>query len=245
MQNYSENCPREFNCSGHHDGRIASFSIGTVPSYISLVSSTLSCFGSALILLAFVMLPEIRTGAQKLITLLSIADFFTAFGYFVAGINFLKHYQPLGQSHATCSAFHTVCEIQSFITTTSSLCSFLWTTILAAYFHFVIVNKQTLFHKKTFILTNFIAWGVPFLITVPLLATRRLGYSHLATSNWCYIKDSSTQPHLLGNSEVLKISLPLVAGKLWEVLSYIVVTILYISISCSIYKVCWYIHTHA
>ena len=230
-------CPREFNCSGDSHGRTSSFSIGPVPSYISLASSSLSCFGSVLIVLAFVKLPEIRTGAQKLITLLSVADFFTAFGYFVAAINFLQHYRSGGHlmrdaDSRSCHTFSSVCEVQSFITTTSSLCSFLWTTILAVYFHVVIVNKQTLFRKKkTFVLVNLVAWGAPFIITVPLLATGYLGYSPLATSNWCYIRDSPSQ------SRTLMLSLFLVAGKGWEMLSYIVVTVLYISITCNIYRV--------
>ena len=230
-------CPRDFNCSYYKKDEDAtvSFSIGTVPSYASLVSSSLSCLGSVLIVLAFLSLPEIRTGAQKLITLLSIADFFTAAGYFVAGINFLRHYNPEdGQENSDCGSFETVCEIQSFITTTSSLSSFLWTMILAGYFHAVIVNRQTLFTKKSFALFNFIAWGVPIIITIPLLITGYLGYSPLATSNWCYIKDSQ---YYKPKSKVLVIALFMVAGKFWEILSYIIVTALYISIAVSIYRV--------
>ena len=232
--NYSE-CPEEFNCSVHRDA--ASFSIGPVPSYASLVSSSLSCLGSVLVVLAFLMLPEIRTGAQKLITLLSIADFFTALGYFIAGINFLHHYRPLQAddgSSRNCGTFVAVCRIQSFITTTSSLCSFLWTMLLAVYFHVVIVNKQAVvFGKKMFALMNIISWGVPLIITVPLLATHHLGYSPLGTSNWCFIRDSQRYPI----DRSLLTLLVLVAGKFWEILSYIVVTILYISISISIYRV--------
>lgn len=233
-------CPQEFNCSGDS----VSFSIGRAPSYVSLISSLFSCLGSILIFLAFLKLPEIRTGAQKLITLLSIADFFTALGYFIAAINFLQHYQPLSRHHertnaesdslGDCGAFASVCEIQSFITTTSSMCSFFWTTILAIYFHMVIVNKQTVFNKYVFIFSNLIAWGVPLIITIPLLATRKLGYSPLATSNWCFIKDS-----LSNHTHKTSVTVPLffIAGKFWEILSYIIVTILYISIAFSIHKV--------
>ena len=225
-------CPQDFNCSGHDYN--VSFSIGRAPSYVSLVSSFFSCLGSVLIFLAFLALPEIRTGAQKLITLLSIADFFTAFGYFMAAINFLRHYKPYGAADDDCGTFESVCEIQSFITTTSSMCSFLWTIILAVYFHMVIVNKQTIIKKKMFTLFNVIAWGLPLTITIPLLAMGHLGYSPFATSNWCYIKDSESTH----KSRTLIIMLILVAGKFWELLSYIVVTVLYISITFSIYQVC-------
>ena len=235
--NYSE-CPQEFNCSAS-PGNV-SFSLGRAPSYASLVSSSFSCLGSLLLVLTFIMLPEIRKGAQKIITLLSIADFFTAFGYFVAGINYLQHYSPLhavataGEGGSGCNTFGTVCKIQSFITTTTSLCSFFWTMLLAVYFHVVIVNKQTVvFGKKMFLFMNLISWGVPLVITVPLLATNHLGYSQLGTSNWCFIRDSQQDSI---NKWLLTV-LVLVAGKFWEILSYFVVTVLYISISISIHRV--------
>ena len=229
-------CPQEFNCTATNGS--VSFSIGTAPSYASLVSSSFSCLGSLLIVLAFLMLPEIRTGAQKLITLLSIADFFTAFGYFVAAINFLQNYRPLGddggEGRGNCDTFEVVCKIQSFITTTSSLCSFLWTMLLAVYFHVVIVNKQTtVFGRKMFALINLVSWGAPLVITIPLLSTNHLGYSPLGTSNWCFIRDSQKSPI----DKQLLIVLVMIAGKVWEILSYIVVTVLYISISVSIYRV--------
>ena len=227
-------CPGAANCSGH-PGEV-SFTIGLPPSYVSLVSSAFSCLGSLLILLAFLTLPEIRTLAQKLITLLAIADFFTAFGYFMAAINFLAHFDtnPSNGRTSSCGPFHTVCEIQSFITTTSSLCSFLWTTLLAVYFHVVIVNKQTVFSKKALALCNLFAWGLPLVITIPLVISRKLGYIPYAASNWCFIKDTDSLP-LRDKPEV--IGLILVAGKFWEITCYILVTVLYISIAISINKV--------
>lgn len=229
----NNSCPQEFNCTGA--GGNVSFSIGPIPSYVSLISSSFSCLGSILIFLAFLMLPEIRTGAQKLITLLSIADFFTAFGYFIAAINFLQHYKPLGRPMDDCGAFISVCKVQSFITTTSSMCSFFWTVILAAYFHMVIVNKQTVFNKYLFAFSNLIAWGVPLIITIPLLVKGKLGFSPFATSNWCFIEDSQFKQQR--NSKVVVTILFFIAGKFWEILSYIIVTILYISIAFSIHRV--------
>lgn len=234
MAGNTSSCPGAANCSGHPGA--VSFTIGLAPSYVSLVSSVCSCLGSLLIILAFLTLPEIRTGAQKLITLLSIADFFTAFGYFMAAINFLVHFDtnPSNGRTSKCGPFQTVCEIQSFITTTSSLCSFLWTTLLAVYFHVVIVNKQTVFSKKAFVLCNLFAWGLPLIITIPLLIRRKLGYTPYAASNWCFIKDTEFKP-LTDKPEI--IGLILVAGKFWEITCYVLVTVLYISIAVSINKV--------
>ena len=78
-------CPgANFNCT---DGRV-NFDIGRIPTYFSIVSCSLSCLSSILIVVAYLSLKEIRKGAQKIITLLAITDFFTAFGYLIAAGNF-------------------------------------------------------------------------------------------------------------------------------------------------------------
>ena len=92
------------------------------PSYVSLVSSSLSCMGSILIVLAYCLLKEMRSGAQAIITLLAIADFFTGFGYIMGSVNFLVNFKD--QKDNDCPAFTSICEIQSFITTWSTMSSY-------------------------------------------------------------------------------------------------------------------------
>ena len=206
-------CPHRFNCS---DRAGESFDIGLTPTYLSFTSSSLSCLGSVLILLAYALLRDLRTGAQKIITLLAIADFFTAFGYILGGVNYLRHFDLIDPSK--CRHFHTFCAIQSFITTWSTMCSYLWTSILAFHFFLVLVFNKSSLAGRLLPLYNLVAWAGPLLIVLPLLVTGNLGYAPYVASNWCYIKDEKYESQSLGKNWKV-IVLLFVAGKLWEIVS--------------------------
>ena len=212
-------CPgANFSCT---DGRV-NFEIGRIPTYFSIASCSLSCLSSVLIVVAYLSLREIRMGSQKIITLLAIADFFTASGYLIAAGNFLTHYQHTDLH--SCQVFETICEIQSFVTTWSSLCSFVWTCTLALYFYLIVVKNKQRLAVRLLPWENIIAWFIPMLITLPLLVTGRLGYSPYAASNWCFIKDNYQQSL---NDHIVTILLIFVGGKFWEIMSYFIVIILY------------------
>ena len=225
-------CPHKLNCS-QYDGR-ESFDIGLLPTYLSLASSSLSCLGSLLILLAYILLKDMRTGAQKVITLLAVADFFTAFGYIIGGSNYLEHFDVVDSTR--CKRFHVVCEIQSFVTTWSTMSSYLWTSILAFYFFLVLVFNRSALAGKLLPFYNILAWAVPLTIMIPLLLTDNLGYAPFVASNWCYIKDNhySTQS-LTRNRKV--IALILVGGKLWEIITYVWISVLYFTIRVKVSQV--------
>ena len=104
-------CPEVQQC---HDG-LVSFDIGRVPSYLNLVSSSLSCLGSVLIVFTYCVLRDMRTGAQTVITLLAIADFFTAFGYIIGSSNFIVAFDSKDKTR--CAIFTSICEVQRVITT--------------------------------------------------------------------------------------------------------------------------------
>ena len=67
------------------------------------------------------------------------------------------------------------------------------------------------------------------------MATRHLGYAPYAASNWCFVKNTDVNRSLKNNpAEIIII---LFDGKLWEILTYIIVTVLFILISAHIAKV--------
>ena len=206
------------------------FDTGSAPSYVAIVSCTFSCLGSLLIVLTFFILKDMRTGSQKIITFLAIADLISAVGYIIGSVNYLKH-RNLSYD---CGNFLQVCEGQATVTTYSSLVSFLWTVILALYFFLIIVFKRVQVASRLMIIYNIIAWGGPLAIVIPLLALNRLGYSHFAASNWCYVKDVE---HKSLTQDTETTWMILIAGKFWEILSYIVVSALYIVITVHISKV--------
>ena len=161
---------------------------------------------------------------QKVITLLAVADLITALGYLFAAGNFLSHYNERGSEK--CATFQVLCEVQSFITTWSSLCSYTWTNILAIHFYLKIIRQQTQQRDaKVLPVYNIIAWAGPLLIMVPLLVTRNLGFSPYVASNWCYVKDDSYSTSLKNNPVVILILL--VAGELWVLITYFVAAGLY------------------
>ncbi len=203
--------------------------LGRTPSYVSLVSCSLSVLGSLLIVFSYWRWKDLRTGSRSIVTFLAIADFFTAAGYIIAGGNFLYYYgQP--EASVECVRFTQICEMQSFITTWSSMSSFAWTSVLAIYLYLTIVRRRIDLAGWLIPVGHVIAWVLPFAIVYPLLCTGHLGYSTVATSNWCYVRGSgeSQQPlHFEGTIPLDIVFLTLVAGKFWEIITNVVVLVFY------------------
>ena len=223
--------------------------MGVGPSYVAIVSSVLSCLGSILIVFAFIAFKDIRSGmAQRIVTALAVADFVSAAGYIVGLINFLVYFD-----HASCPYFTGICRGQAFVTSWSSMSSFAWTAILAIYFYIVLAFKRRRpFHSKLQeALLHLFAWVSPLLIVIPFTAVGYLGYAPYAASNWCFVSDpfvnatENKNPRRLLYSS-LKI---LAAGKVWEILTYLIVIILYSQIIYILEKVTtsimfyvWHVH---
>ena len=233
LDNNTITCPRSFDCSDRGFPDLVSFSIGRVPSYATISSCGLSVLGSLLIVVAYCALKDMRTGAQKIVTLLAIADFVSAAGYIIGSINFLVHFDE--DDEAKCKVFTDICVAQASFTSWSSIASFCWTVILAVYFSLVIVYKKSHLAARLMPLYNLIAWGAPALIIIPLAATGKLGFTPYATSNWCYVKDTDYNISLKSNT--MTVFTIFIAGKFWEIISYIIVTIIYIQIILHISKV--------
>ena len=114
--------------------------------------------------------------------------------------------------------FTEVCAIQSYITTWSSLSSFFWTVTLGFYLYLTLVHTKIILANRLMPAFHVLNWAFPIVICLPLLCMHQLGYSPFAASTWCFIRE---------NSKKTKIGLILVAGKLWEILAYVLVILLY------------------
>ena len=221
-------CPSKYNCSAMGLNG-TSIGIGPTPTYLSIVSCSLSCIGSLLIFLTFCCLKDVRkNGAQRIITLLALADFMQASGYLLGGWNYLSHYglDPYDpQYHHKCEiVFQKVCKAQSFITSWASMSSFCWTCALALHFFLVLSQTGRKWTTKwwLFLVGNIIAWGFPLIIVTTFLIMDKLGYAPYAAANWCFVKSDA------GNGlQYKEILIVLFNGKLWEVLTYVVVLVLY------------------
>jgi len=137
MGRYPE-CPRYLQCNDNK----SSIALGGGPAIVSITSSTLSCLGSLLIVYTYLRWRDVKSVSRRVITFLAIADFFTAFGYVLGSSNYLVYfalnYNEPGTEYG-CPAFVNICEIQSYLTTWSSISSFVWTSALAFYFYLILV----------------------------------------------------------------------------------------------------------
>ena len=237
MQNLSNStpdfCPHTFNCT---EKGYVSFDIGRAPSYVAIASSGLSCLGSFLVIATFLLLKDMRTGAQKIITFLAIADLISAASYIFGSINFLVHFDQ--NNNQNCDVFQALCKAQAAILSWSSLSSFCWTLILAFYFYMVIVYNRKALASWLLPLYHIIAWIGPLFVIVPLTVLDKLGYSRYAASNWCFVADLNTLSNftsLMSHSDTIVFIF--VAGKQWEILTYIGVILIYALITVHLWRV--------
>ena len=228
----SNTCPKVDNISCNpSDGHPYNLFLGPPTSYVSIVSSTFSCFGAATIIITYVLFKELRTTTRSVITFLAIADFVTALGYVIGGINYLLYYKKSDQSRE-CVNFQAICAIQSYITTWSQLSSFLWNCFLAFFLYIMIVYGKHKMANGLITFFHFVAWLSPIAIALPLLITGYLGFSPYAASNWCFIKDTG---YKYGEKiQHVQLLITLLAGKIPEILSYIFMIVFYSLTRCFI-----------
>ena len=142
----------------------------------------------------------------------------------MGSVNFNVAYDA--KNLAKCARFTNVCEIQSFITTWATLSSFCWTTILALHFLAWSYDRESN-SARLLPLYNTLAWLGPLCIAGPMLVFGVLGYAPYVTSNWCFLKDYSDKPLV---EKPLLILYILLGRKLWEIISYIAVLVIYFKI---------------
>ena len=229
-----DGCPvnRDHYCSVKYN--YTSLALGQGPAVASIVSSTLSCIGSLLIVFTYLRWKDIRTGSRSIITFLAIADFVTAFGYVLGSTNYLVNLQSGFEETTTCSpVFTIICQIQSYVTSWSSISSFVWTSGFAFYLYLTLVHSRIHLALRLIPWLHIAAWGLPIAIFLPLLIQGYLGFSPYAVSTWCFIgKGKPSADHESLNKK--EIGFILVAGKLWEILTYAIIIILYTAIKCHV-----------
>lgn len=208
--------------------------LGPIPTYISLVSSSLSCIGASAIIITYILYRDLRTGSRSIITYLSIADFFTSLGYIVGGSNYLT-----SSSDADCDRFDTVCAIQSYVTTWSQLSSYVWNCALAVYLFLTIASGKNRLANRLIPFFHIIAWGFPIAVALPLLGFDYLGFSPYSASNWCFIKDLNYQNNQWLSKDVI---IPIMVARIIpEFFTYVIIIILYAIIKYFVFKMVRYI----
>ncbi|NWT02913.1 GP157 protein, partial [Mionectes macconnelli] len=174
---------------------------------VVLVSCVLSCVGSSLLLCSHALWPELRTRPRQLLLYLSLADLLSALSYFY-GV--LQDFDRTSWD----------CVLQGALSTFANTSSFFWTMAIALYLYLTIVRGSP---TGTGLLCCFhaVSWGVPLGITVAAVALKKIGYDASNVSvGWCWV-------NLDAEDRVLWM---LLTGKVWEILAYVTLPVLYILI---------------
>ena len=151
------------------------------------LTSALSVVGSLLIILLYVCVPDLRTTARYILVHLSIADFGTALSNLVGEVAmFDKHYNDSTHNFNTC-AMERFCIAQAFFAVYFTLSSCLWTLNLAFYMYILIMSRKTKFTKFFLWFSYFFCYGLPLLVSVWLVMTKRLGYAPYNSAGWCTV----------------------------------------------------------
>lgn len=122
------------------------------------------------------------------------------------------------------------CRAGGFLTIFASTASFFWTSCLAIYLYLTIMNRNHLIsQKKKMLIFHGISWGLPLFFACLALGCNALGpapifkhknetYLKLTTGGWCWIKQFENK------SET--IAWTMMTSKLWELISYLLITVL-------------------
>ena len=211
----------------------ACVSLGT--ACLTLVSCSFSVIGCLAIFIEFV-LAKPKTASKWILVWISASDLILSAGYMFGASFFI--YLRLDNSTNTilvpehsCAndrMFCHLCVAQSFITTVASMWSFFWTTILAIHLFLSVVVRNDKLSRRLMPAYHVIAWTIGLVITTVVILIGYLGTGHGRVSvSWCFIK-----------LEDLKVTLAMefVAGKFWEILSYLLLFILYIAMAIVLCK---------
>ncbi|NXT56624.1 GP157 protein, partial [Pluvianellus socialis] len=172
-----------------------------------LASCALSALGSALLVCAHALWPELRTRPRQLLLYLSLADLLSALSYFYGA---LRDFDRTSWD----------CVLQGALSTFANTSSFFWTMAVALYLYVTIVRGSP---AGTGLFCGFhvVSWGIPLVITVAAVALKKIGYDASNVSvGWCWV-------NLDAEDRVLWM---LLTGKVWEILAYVTLPVLYMLI---------------
>ncbi|XP_072831561.1 G-protein coupled receptor 157 [Vicugna pacos] len=176
---------------------------------VVLLSCALSALGSGLLVATHALWPDLRSRARLLLLFLSLADLLSAASYFYGVLQDFE-----GSSWD--------CVLQGAVSTFASTSSFFWTVAIALYLYLSIVRSMCGPEARRLLwVFHIVSWGVPLVITVVAVALKKIGYDASDVSvGWCWI-DLEAEDRVLWM---------LLTGKLWELLAYVTLPMLYLLI---------------
>ena len=200
------------------------------------VSCGLSILGSILIILSYILFKKRRTRAREILLHISLMDLGVALANLIGlSVYFDRYYSYhlyVNTSSEVPSYIDGLCKTQAFFAIYCTHASVLWTIALAGFLYFVIVYQEspiaTYFLRSSYIF----CYAVPFLVTMWLVLTKRLGYSPFDSSGWCSLIvtvafDSEGQSY-----RQINLVTTIIGYDLWVYLAFVTIPIFYLSIRC-------------
>lgn len=207
---------------------------------LTVISSVASVVGSLLIIGTFLRWKDLRTMARMILVFLAIADLFTGLGYLFGAAVYINYYIASGfcTSHSNVSSsvdnptYQKICTAQSFFTTLMPMSSFFWTGSLAVYLFLSIAWQRAKFTKPLMAVFHIVAWGIPLVTCVVLVANHMFGASHSrASGGWCWIRQYVPKNGSKNESSHNGyIAAEVMAGKIWEIGVGLVAILAYVGV---------------
>ena len=159
--------------------------------WIQLMSGViciLSILGSLAIILAFVLVKDIRSKARELLVHISLMDIMYSTANLV-GLA-LPYHKVFLNRHNTSDAYLHVCKAQAFIAVYGTIGSVLWTLGLAVYLYYRIVSRDVHVTVRLVRTLYVVCYVLPLYVTLWLLMEDWLSYPHnvLQGGGWCSVK---------------------------------------------------------
>lgn len=182
-----------------------------VNQVLSTIAGSLSICGTILIFVTFILWREMRTTSRKILVFISIGDLLTAMvnisGVWMSSTGDLNNNNPL-------------CKVQSFINIAAILSSFFWTVYLSVFLYLSLCGLRSESEKKVMFVFHVTAWGIPLIVAISAACVGDVLGRTTISDGWCWVSYDLSSHWLL--------FWMLFAGKGWEILAYLAITVFYI-----------------
>ena len=203
-----------------HMGPYQKYAMGPLNKTLVSITTILSMLGSLFIILSYIAWKDIRTTSRKVLVWLSISDFLIALGN-ISG-TFFQSTTPLLHDYK--------CIAQSFVISTASISSFLWSVTLALCLYMTIIkNQQALF--ETFLpYFHLFNWSVGLTINAVAVSENKLGNTaDEITAGWCWIlHNHSSNANMEEKGTDSEKMWMLLDYKVIEIISYAAILMIYL-----------------
>ena len=220
---------------------------------LTILSCSFSVLGAVAIILSYIYWKESRSTSRAILLCIALSDLISALGYIFGAGLFLGTFNTNdtnasalngarkvdAETVETMWLFNNLCQFQSFITTTGMMCSFWWTTILSLHLFLSVAKMRLDFSRKLFPVYIALATGVPLAVSIPAVATGWLGMGNSTASvSWCFIrlKLNEIDPAHPSLHSPAYDSLEFIAGKMWEIVAFILIFSFYVALKCAMTK---------